>query len=459
MHRRAGRFVLRGLRPIAKPVLNRIQLHLRGAVAEAAAERDLLGRLERIEAHLRSDAAAMGDVSGRLERIEAHLQSDAAAMGDVSGRLERVEGHLRGETAVAGQRQEVLVAGLAEFALLLQRAQIALDALRLDQVEAARAGAERVEGLGEVAAQLRAMADEWAGLGARADAAAGQLEGRLDSLTGLVGERTEMLLRRMVIPLGEELLVRMPEGYLLLPAEDVALLAAMAESGGRLEPGSVAVIQALLREGDVMLDVGANFGLTVLPAARRVGAAGRVIAVEPASRIVGLLRRSLALNGLEGRVVVHGCAAGEAPGRAVLRMGPISGHSSLLDLPEAERTEEVAVQPLDALVPPGTRVRLAKIDVEGYEPAAWQGMQRIAAENPGLAMLVEFGPEHLRRAGITPEAWMALFTGAGFAAFEVDEVDGGLRPARPPAALAGVHSVNLLMLREPPSAFPGLRFA
>jgi FkbM family methyltransferase len=184
-----------------------------------------------------------------------------------------------------------------------------------------------------------------------------------------------------------------------------------------------------------------------------------VIAVEPASRIAGLLRRSLALNGLDGRVELHPCAAGAAAGQAVLNMGPISGHSSLLGLPGAERTEAVEVRTLDALVAPGLAVRLAKIDVEGYEPEAWRGMQRIVAENPGLALLVEFGPEHLRRAGITPAEWMAPFTGAGFRVFEVGEEDGVLRPVRPLEALGKVHSVNLLMLREGPELYPGLRFA
>nr|WP_245215698.1 FkbM family methyltransferase [Pararoseomonas baculiformis] len=233
----------------------------------------------------------------------------------------------------------------------------------------------------------------------------------------------------------------------------------MVEGGGRLEPGTVAVIQAILREGDVVLDAGANLGLTVLPAARRVGPAGRVIAVEPASRAAALLRRNIALNGLEGRVTLHDCAAGAAPGKAALHVGAISGHSSLLGQPGADRTEEVEVRPLDDLVPPGTRLRLAKLDVEGYEAEAWRGMRRIAVENPQLALLVEFGPDHLRRAGLTPEAWTDLFTSAGFTLFEVDEADGSLRPVRPLAELGKVHSVNLLMLRDAPSAYPELRFA
>nr|WP_245214732.1 FkbM family methyltransferase [Pararoseomonas indoligenes] len=218
-------------------------------------------------------------------------------------------------------------------------------------------------------------------------------------------------------------------------------------------------MQAVLREGDTVLDVGANVGLTVLPAARCVGPGGRVIAVEPTARLAELLRRSLVTNGLDGIVTLHRCAAGAARGTAELNIGVTSGHSSLLALPGSEGSETVEVRPMDELVPPGTRVHLAKIDVEGFEPEVWRGMGRILSENPGMAALAEFGPEHLRRAGVSPAEWMAMFTGAGFTAYEVDEATGAVQPARPVSALAAVTTANLLMLRQPVEAYPALRLA
>jgi hypothetical protein len=38
----------------------------------------------------------------------------------------------------------------------------------------------------------------------------------------------------------------------------------------------------------------------------------------------------------------------------------------------------------------------------------------------------------------------------------VDEVNGHLRPLRPLPELAAVYSLNLLLLRQPPAAFPEL---
>ena len=276
-------------------------------------------------------------------------------------------------------------------------------------------------------------------------------------MTGLLMSQSDRLLQRIPLPLAQDTLVYSPYGYLLLPVEDPVLISAVWESGGRLEPGTIEVIAALLREGDNAIDVGANVGLTVLPAARRVGPSGRVFAIEPGSRAVGLLRKTLELNFLADRVSLHHYAAGEVEGTASLNIGTILGHSSLLDLPDATRQETVEVRTVDSLVPHGTSIRLAKLDAEGFEPHVWRGMRRVIAENPKLAVLVEFGPEHLRRAGMSVEQWFAEMRAPDFVAYEVVETTGHLRPLRAAADLANVISVNLLLLRQSPADLPELR--
>ena len=277
-------------------------------------------------------------------------------------------------------------------------------------------------------------------------------------LSALLLSRTDYFLHRITIPLGRDIVIRTPEGLLLLPSEDPVLVTAVWESGGRLEPGTIKVCTAILREGDHTIDVGASVGITVLSTVRQVGATGRVIALEPGSRARGLLRQTLALNFLSERVLLYSYAAGEAPGTGHLNLGQVLGHSSLLAFPGAEKYEEVEIRTIDTLVPRGVAIRLAKLDVEGFEPQAWRGMQRVIAENPGLVALVEFRPEHLQRAGLSIEDWLTEFRAPGFTPYEVDETTGNLRQLRPVAELASVHSLKLLLLRQPPTAFPELHF-
>lgn len=258
------------------------------------------------------------------------------------------------------------------------------------------------------------------------------------------------------IQLGSNILFRTPWGLVIAPAEDVAMVGVLWWSGGRWEDSVLDVMQALLRKGDFYIDVGAHIGLTVVPAARFVGPSGRVIAVEPCARANGLLHDCIAINGISKQVEIHVCAAGEAPGVAKLNIGQILGHSSLLDLSESEQYEEVQIRPLDDIVPAGQPIRLAKIDAEGYEPQIWRGMQRIVNENQDLAVIVEFGPAHLKRAGIEVNDWFANFTASGFTPYEIVNEHGRIRALRPVTELIKVESLNLLLLRQPLAAFPQL---
>jgi len=59
----------------------------------------------------------------------------------------------------------------------------------------------------------------------------------------------------------------------------------------------VGVFLSQLREGFVVLDIGANVGLISLLAAKRVGGTGRVYAFEPVPEIFVRLQENIALNG------------------------------------------------------------------------------------------------------------------------------------------------------------------
>jgi FkbM family methyltransferase len=380
--------------------------------------------------------------------MQLRLQS-AIEQSSVASRLKAMEATLDN---IAPVFDEGLRAKFDPVLTRLEIMQICLDALRLEQ----NAGLDALR-LEQNAGLDAFRLEQNAGLDAL------RLEqnkhnGSVLELMGLLMARADSILQRTAIPLGRDILMRTPDGFLLLPSEDPSLVSAMWESGGRLEPGTIKVLTALLREGDYTIDVGAHIGLTVLPTARKVGPAGRVIALEPGSRALGLLRQSMALNFVGERVLLYPFAAGERHGTAQLNIGQTIGHSSLLPLPGSENTEAAEVRSVDSLVPPGQNVRLAKLDAEGFEPQVWRGMQRLITENPDLIVLVEFGPEHLRRAGISIGDWLAEFQAPGFTAYEVDEMTGDIRALKPMAELARVHSVNLLLLRQPPTAFPELNF-
>jgi FkbM family methyltransferase len=251
-----------------------------------------------------------------------------------------------------------------------------------------------------------------------------------------------------------------PDGYLLLPAEDLRLLAAMSE-GGVLEHGTRLVLAALLEPGGAFLDVGAHVGTMALLGARRVGEHGRVFAVEPLPRLAALLRRSMALNDLADRVSVAACAAGEADAEGLLHLGEVLGHSSLLPLSSApKRRSGAGARPADrrrgARRHPDRRRedRRRRVRVAGVaRDAAGAGREPPPRRRAGVR---PFAPRPRRH---HPEAWLGELEAAGFASYTIDEATGACRPASAPA-LAGVFSTNVLLLRPGAAArHPGLVFA
>jgi FkbM family methyltransferase len=68
----------------------------------------------------------------------------------------------------------------------------------------------------------------------------------------------------------------------------------------------------IIKEGDIVLDVGANIGAFTVPLAKKVGSRGRVHAFEPQALINQRLNANLVINGLENVHVYHAAVGNHA---------------------------------------------------------------------------------------------------------------------------------------------------
>lgn len=311
-----------------------------------------------------------------------------------------------------------------------------------------------------VSADLRALEhrlDLLLGQNARLVAALGQLDARVERdgvalarLPGLFGPRfdeLEIKARPLIHYDGESTAIRMRDGYVLAPTALPTFVTMLANATSRgLEPGTGEVLRRLVQPGMVVADVGANIGLLTLVLAWAAGPTGKVIAFEPEAVPRSNLEKMKYLNGLSW-VEVRDQAVGEKPGRLTFHVSDIIGHSSLYALPDTEGSREIQVEVvrLDD-VAPAKRMDVVKIDVEGAELDVLAGMKGLIAKNPDLAIVAEFGPEHLKRVGQTPAQWFKAFADAGFKAYLIDEASGAAEPTSAKAA-AKVVSANIAFVR------------
>jgi FkbM family methyltransferase len=173
---------------------------------------------------------------------------------------------------------------------------------------------------------------------------------------------------------------------------------------------------ASVQEGDVFFDVGANVGLYTVMLAKAVGKRGQVIAFEPMRESFAHLQDNLILNGLTN-VRCFQNALGESAGEAKLYLGEENADSSLVGHPAGKDLgwEAVSVVRGDEFVEaknlPSPRV--VKVDVEGYEYAALQGLKRTLAA-PGCRLVCCEVHPRLLPPDVKPQSVFALLRSLGF---------------------------------------------
>ena len=182
--------------------------------------------------------------------------------------------------------------------------------------------------------------------------------------------------------------------------ETADLIGRVLAISGIWEPQVTAAFRAVLSGGDVCIDVGANIGYFSLLASKLVGSEGHVYALEPSPVVYAELCSNLELN-RAANVTALCVAAGDREATAVLHEGHgrNRGSASLRatdpDPNDETRLSSVRVRPLDPLVPAAEvrRVRLVKIDVEGYELEVLRGLEGLFERGGRPAIIVELTPE------------------------------------------------------------------
>jgi FkbM family methyltransferase len=135
---------------------------------------------------------------------------------------------------------------------------------------------------------------------------------------------------------------------------------------GEFSEGEPRLLDAIVRAGDTVVEVGANIGAHTLFLARRVGAEGRVYAFEPQRPLFQMLCGNLAMNELFNTHALH-AASGREPGQIRVPSIDYAGAHNFagLSLGGSGAGEQVPVVPVDSLNL--SALRLLKVDVEGME--------------------------------------------------------------------------------------------
>jgi FkbM family methyltransferase len=199
-----------------------------------------------------------------------------------------------------------------------------------------------------------------------------------------------------------------------------------------------------VRPGWHCVDLGSNHGYYAVLMADLAGPGGKVLAVEPNSRLVSLLAQTSEVNGLQDRLQILEGLAWQASGLELdfrVPSGRCMNASIFSATGSAHRQKTVAV---DDLTQDWPRVDLIKIDVEGAEVAVWQGMERTLRRHGEVAVLMEI---NVRRYGAEAEEFLRSLS-ARFPVLRHVDYDGDIRPVSSGQILDGAHRDWMLWLER-----------
>ncbi len=161
---------------------------------------------------------------------------------------------------------------------------------------------------------------------------------------------------------------------------------------GTYEREKLQMFSRLVREGDVVFDLGANTGIYSLLAARLAGARGHVLAIEPNRSNVFYLKDHLRLNRV-GNCEALEAAVADHDGEMEFEQGP---NRYMGRLAKSKTTGGIPVKTIsiDSYVSAGGRMpNVIKCDIEGGEDLALEGARRTLIDAKPILFIATHGPD------------------------------------------------------------------
>lgn len=197
---------------------------------------------------------------------------------------------------------------------------------------------------------------------------------------------------------------------------------------GRYEPQETALVRRILHPGMTFVDVGSNWGYFTLLACDAVGPSGLVVSIEADPRAARALRANLDANNLDS-TRVFAVAAAARPGRLSMQdylpdAGEVGnfGLARATTLAPGGRTFEIAARRLDDVLDEAgvDRVDLLKMDIEGAEAGALDGLAGRLGGGRVTRVLLELHEYHLRDLGSSPTEVVSMLRAHDYRAWRID---------------------------------------
>ena len=178
---------------------------------------------------------------------------------------------------------------------------------------------------------------------------------------------------------------------------------------GTWEPNYIRAMAKLVKEGDVLLNIGSHIGLEMIVLGRGVGPKGKMYLFEPLDFTYAMLIKNVYLNQLEDITVAYKMGAGKAYSKGISEVttqntggSRISTDPNFQAVPKPLTTyHEIVVDRADNVLPKDVKFDFALIDPEFMELEVMEGMTETIARSPNMIIMIEWWGQYYLKNGMT----------------------------------------------------------
>lgn len=213
---------------------------------------------------------------------------------------------------------------------------------------------------------------------------------------------------------------------------------------GDYEPAVTNLLKKEVTQGMHVFDLGANIGWFTLVFSRLVGDTGHVYAFEPDPYYFDILKENIELNKLKN-VSIFQLAASNKVGVSKFNLNKWFGTYVLESNTITDNQLEVKTITLDEFCKTNNvKADFIKMDIEGSEPKAFEGMKDYVLVNQNIKIISEFNPYAIIDVGGSPEHYLDSLERSGFTINQIVENKGEFKPVQKEELLKlGKNSANI----------------
>ena len=221
--------------------------------------------------------------------------------------------------------------------------------------------------------------------------------------------------------------ITIPEGVIMLDQTDVAVSGSLAL--GVFENTEINLFRKYLKPNLVVVDIGANIGYYTIIAGKHIGPEGQVFAYEPEDRNYSLLKKNIEANGLANTIPIKiGLSKNHSICKLYLDENNKGRHSLAFKKNKEESTIETDTLDNSLKQHGSPKVDIIKMDIEGAEFLALDGMRETIKRSPYLIIFTEFYPKAIIALGGDPLTYLKKLIEFGFSISVIDEDSGQITP-------------------------------